>query len=305
MSVTVVIPTFRRPEGLRAAIQSVLTQSQQPDRLIVVDNAPEGGAACMTRTATAIARFDVEYIHEPKAGVSNARNAGLSAVDTRYVAFLDDDEIADPHWLCALLETAQTCDAGVVFGPLRGDAKAVPGVRGAMARRLYSRVGPESDTPIEAPFGCGNSLIDLAAIELPEQPFDPSLNETGGEDDVFFAMLKDQGVQFAWSARASGIEVVDGARAEWRYLAARSFAFGQGATQNCARRDRPNWLGVAFWMLVGLGQLAVFAPLAALTVLVRSKKAAEFVDRTIQAAGKVIWFDRFEPRFYGEAASTG
>jgi succinoglycan biosynthesis protein ExoM len=304
VSVSVIIPTFRRPAGLRAAIQSVLIQTHKPDQLIIVDNAPEGGAEAMVRTATAISKFDVTYVHEPRAGVSNARNAALAQVKTRYVAFLDDDEVADPHWLAALLETSQTCEAGAVFGPLRADAGAIPGVRGGLVRRLYSRVGPETDSPLDTPFGCGNSLIDLEAIELPETPFDPALNETGGEDDVFFAMLQDQGARFAWSARASAIEVVEPRRAEWRYLTARSFAFGQGATQHCARRQNPDWPGVAFWMLVGLAQLAVFAPLAGLAVLTRARKAAELIDRTIQAAGKMIWFDQFEPRFYGDAASV-
>ena len=41
--ISVVIPTFRRPDGLRCAVQSVLAQEGAPDfEVIVVDNAPEG-----------------------------------------------------------------------------------------------------------------------------------------------------------------------------------------------------------------------------------------------------------------------
>lgn len=304
MSVSVIIPTYKRPDGLRAALESVLMQTRTPDELIVVDNAPEGCAQSIVRNVAAVARFDVRYVAEPRAGVSNARNAGLAAASGRYIAFLDDDEIAFPSWLESLVKTAEREEASVVFGPLKGETPDAGGLRGALARRLYSRVGSDRDEVLDAPYGCGNSLFDRSAFELPEEAFDPALNETGGEDDVFFANLAGQGARFAWSARARAVETVPAHRTTWRHLLARSFAFGQGPTQNCARRDHPDWPGVAFWMLVGAVQLALFAPLAGLTALVRAPQAAVFIDKAVQAAGKLVWFGEFEPRFYGGAAST-
>lgn len=304
MSVSVIIPTFRRPEGLRAALESVLMQTRAPEELIVVDNAPEGCAQAIVRNVAAVARFKVSYVAEPRAGVSNARNAGLAAAQTRYIAFLDDDEIAFPSWLESLMKTAESQEADVVFGPLKGETPSAGGLRGALARRLYSRVGSDQDTMLDAPFGCGNSLVDLKSFNLPEQAFDPALNETGGEDDVFFAMLTDQGASYAWSARARAVETVPPHRTSWRHLLARSFAFGQGPTQTCARAERPDWAGVAFWMGVGAAQLAVFAPLAGLATLFRAPQAAALIDRAVQAAGKLIWFGEFEPRFYGSAATS-
>ena len=56
MSVSVVIPTYKRPEGLRLAIESVIAQSHQPDEILVVDNDPAGSARTMAATAKAVAR---------------------------------------------------------------------------------------------------------------------------------------------------------------------------------------------------------------------------------------------------------
>ena len=302
MSVSVVIPTFRRPEGLRRALESVIAQSRQPDRIVIVDNDPDGSAAGIAATGKAIAKCDVVYVHEPRPGVSNARNAGFAAAQSRYIAFLDDDEIASIDWLDALLNTASELDADVVFGPLRGEALDVSGLRGDLARRLYSRTGPEGDTLLGKPYGCGNSLIDCAAFDLPPAPFDPRMNASGGEDDVFFAMLARQGARFAWSARAHGVETVEAGRTSWRYLLARSFAFGQGATQSCRHGGSVNWPGVAFWMAVGLAQILVFAPMAALAALALPSRAAALFDRCVQGAGKLLWIEAFEPRFYGSAA---
>ena len=165
---------------------------------------------------------------------------------------------------------------------------------------LVRRVGPAQDCRLDKPFGCGNSLIDRDAFEIADRPFDPRMNTSGGEDDVFFALLARQGARFAWSARAVGIETVDATRTGWRYLLARSFAFGQGATQSCSRGGRMNWPGIVFWMGVGLAQTLVYGSLAGLTSLAMPRRAAEFLDRCVQGAGKFLWIEAFEPRFYGQ-----
>lgn len=294
MSVAVIIPTYHRPEGLKLALDSVQAQSRRPDAVIVVDNSADATARAMVA-----AYQGVSYVHEPRPGVANARNAALAATDARHIAFLDDDEIASPHWLAALMNTAGALDAGIVFGPLTARAEAGGPVKQHLLDRLYSRMGASEDTVLDKPFGCGNSLIDRSRFDLGDTPFDPALNETGGEDDAFFHDMMDQGARMAWSAEAWAVECVDPGRASLRYMLARSFAFGQGPTQTCARK--PNWPGVIAWMAIGLAQLAVFAPLALVMSLVSAERAATYLDKSAQAVGKVLWFDRFAPRFYGQA----
>lgn len=303
MSVSVILPTFRRPEGLRAALASLMAQSHQPDEIIVVDNDPDGSARTGVANAKAVARCKVVYVHAERPGVANARNAGWAAATSRYVAFLDDDEIASAGWLEALLASAEKLDASVVFGPLRGEAlDAATGLRGALAHRLYSRPGSSGDEKLAGPFGCGNSLVDRQSFNLPVAPFDPRMNVSGGEDDLFFAELGRQGAVFGWSAKAHAVETVEARRTSWRYLLARSFAFGQGATQAAANAKPRRITGIAFWMGVGLGQMVVFGAAAAVTSLTGSSAAAGWLDRAVQGAGKLFWVEAFEPQFYGEAA---
>lgn len=303
MSVSVILPTFRRPDGLRAALASLMAQSRQPDEIIVVDNDPDGSARTGVANAAAVARCPVAYVHAECPGVANARNAGWAAAKGRYIAFLDDDEIASAGWLEALMASADKLGANVVFGPLRGEAlDAATGLRGAMARRLYSRPGSTDDERLDEPFGCGNSLVDREAFDLPDAPFDPRMNVSGGEDDLFFAELARQGATFGWAARAHAVETVEASRTSWRYLLARSFAFGQGATQAAANARPRRFAGIAFWMAVGLGQMVVFGVAAAATSLTGSNAAAGWLDRAVQGAGKLFWIEAFEPRFYGIAA---
>lgn len=297
MSVAVIIPTYYRPEGLRAALDSVFAGSRQPDTVIVVDNSTDASAqpVCDSYDEPRLC-----FVHEPAPGVANARNAALRATDARYIAFLDDDEIASEHWLAALLHTAGALGADLVFGPLQARSPHTGGIKQHLLDRLYSRPGASEDHSLDKPFGCGNSLIDRHRLQLGATPFDAELNEVGGEDDAFFHAMMDQGARIAWSAQAHAVECVDPHRARWRYLLARSFAFGQGPAQTCARQTGKAWLGVAGWMAVGMAQFAIFAPLAMLTSLFNAQRSAVYIDKAAQAVGKVLWFDRLAPRFYGQ-----
>lgn len=303
MSVTVLVPTFRRPDGLARALRSLFAQTVRPDQIVVVDNAPEGGARSVTEALASASPVAIEYVHEPRAGVANARNAGFEAARGRFIVQLDDDESAAAHWLESLLIARDRLNAAVVFGPVRAQAPSSTGshasVRNAYISRLYSRTGPDVDQVLTRPRGCGNSLIDRREVSLPEPPFDPVANETGGEDDILFAALSRDGVRFGWAAGAEVIEHVEPRRANWRHLLLRSFAYGQGPSQNCFRRAQPDWPGLAAWMGIGAAQLVVYGLCALPARLISARACAACLDRTAKGAGKLVWMERFEPRFYG------
>ena len=197
MSVAVLIPTYRRNEALADVIRSVLVQTRLPDEILVVDNDPKGGARETVEGLSLDAAAPILYVHEPRPGVSNARNTGFARTQARFIAQLDDDETADVNWLETLLSARQTLDAPVIFGPVI--AQVSPNVRGqvrsAYMQRLYSRLGPSEDRVIEEPHGCGNALFDREALTLPDPVFDLAANEIGGEDDLLFARLKAGGAE--------------------------------------------------------------------------------------------------------------
>jgi len=54
--------------------------------------------------------WEVRVVREEKLGLSNARNRAIAEARGDYIIFVDDDETADPDWLCAferLIETVQ------------------------------------------------------------------------------------------------------------------------------------------------------------------------------------------------------
>src|SRR5690606_20411702 len=84
--------------------------------VVLVDNDPDASALECLR---ALNDPRVAVVHEPRAGVANARNAGLRAAKGELIAFLDDDEIAPAGWLAELLRVQAEHNADVVFGPVR------------------------------------------------------------------------------------------------------------------------------------------------------------------------------------------
>jgi glycosyltransferase involved in cell wall biosynthesis len=116
-AVSIIIPTFRRPARALVAARSALAQTcSLAFEIVLVDNDPAGSAMGPLRALT---DPRITVVHEPGAGVANARNAGLRVARADIIAFLDDDEIAPPAWLGALLRVQKLSGADVVFGPVR------------------------------------------------------------------------------------------------------------------------------------------------------------------------------------------
>lgn len=299
--VAVVIPTLRRLESLERALRSLTLQAGR-ERLIaqvvVVDNSPEGSAR--EAAAAWAGALPLTYVHEPRPGVATARNAGLAQVSAPYVAFLDDDEEAPPHWLSTLLATHKALAADVTFGPWRGRAEAAPAWKRAYLDAFFSRVGPEMSGPTDERYGCGNSLMTRATTLIGPAPFDPAYDQVGGEDDRLYQTLTARGARFVWAAEAWVYEHAPPHRCSIRYALRRAFSFGQTPTTDCLHVG--DWKGALRWMAIGAGQAAVYGLAAGAMWLAGAKGRLAMTDRAVRGLGKVVWW--ITPRFYGQAEVT-
>jgi GT2 family glycosyltransferase len=97
-------------------------QQSPPGQIIVVDNS-DG------RTAEAeVSRFaGVQYLHEPRPGLSVARNAGIRASTGALIAFTDDDVEPCPSWTAEIVRAFSGAQVEAVTGlvlPARLDTPA-------------------------------------------------------------------------------------------------------------------------------------------------------------------------------------
>jgi hypothetical protein len=103
--ITAVVCTRERPGALARCLDSLIAQRYPAFRVLVVDNAPITGATAEV-TRAAARRGPVDYLREERLGRSFARNAAVRGLPGEILAWIDEDAVADPHWLaeiaCAL-----------------------------------------------------------------------------------------------------------------------------------------------------------------------------------------------------------
>ncbi|ANP47675.1 glycosyltransferase family 2 protein [Candidatus Viadribacter manganicus] len=295
IKVSVLIPTFRRPDSFLRAVRSAFAQRGIASfEIIAIDNSPEGSALSTFRRLEAEASVPFRWAHEPKPGVAQARNAALKLARGEFVAWLDDDEEASPDWLSSLIGVRRKTGAQSVFGPVLARAHQDT-INAEFYEQLYTRSGPREDGACEA-YGIGNSLQPRAMFDA-LHPFDARSDQRGGEDDALFASWADAGATFAWASNAKVIEHLGAERTHLAYGLKRAFAYGQGPCELAwSARNMP---ALARHMCIGAAQAIVFGAASVVVAAGSTSRALTLLDRAARGAGKVFWF--WEQRFYGQA----
>ncbi len=87
MDISVVIPTYNRYKVLKRALESVLAQSYPAKEIIVIDDGSNDD------TSEIVKEFPgIKYHFQKNSGVSSARNRGIKASTSEWIAFLDSDD---------------------------------------------------------------------------------------------------------------------------------------------------------------------------------------------------------------------
>lgn len=110
MTFSIIIATCGRPDRLRRSMSAVCRAALRAPgahELLVVDNAPARDAAGPVRELAASAAMPVRYLETRPRDKARALNAGIEAARNRWLAFTDDDTLADDGWLAAAARFAQ------------------------------------------------------------------------------------------------------------------------------------------------------------------------------------------------------
>jgi glycosyltransferase involved in cell wall biosynthesis len=112
VTVGVVITTYNHARFLSESLASVARQTRRIDDVVVVDDGSSDDPAAV------VSRFPgARLIRQDNRGLAAARNAGLAALDTTYVVFLDADDRLAPHAsACGLACFGRASDCGFVYG---------------------------------------------------------------------------------------------------------------------------------------------------------------------------------------------
>ena len=99
--VSVIVPTYNRPDRLRTALASLVAQTYQDFEVIIVNDA---GCDVGAVVAACADRYRITTItHDRNRGLAAARNSGVRAAKGAYIAYLDDDDRYLPNHLETLV----------------------------------------------------------------------------------------------------------------------------------------------------------------------------------------------------------
>lgn len=121
--VSIIICTYGRAALLERTLLSLARVSGigQAEVLVVDNGSPDDTASVAKRCAEALAgQVPIRCIHEPRQGLSIARNTGIAHARAPILAFLDDDAVPVSGWLSALRQSVRAHPrAGAFGGPVQ------------------------------------------------------------------------------------------------------------------------------------------------------------------------------------------
>lgn len=123
VKISIIIPVYNAEEYLDRCLHSVLDQDFTSFEVILVDDgSTDASALICDRYSSTDPRFVT--LHQPNAGVSAARNAGINMAQGEYVMFLDADDALLPY----ALENMMDCigEEDVVVGGYGAFIEGVP-----------------------------------------------------------------------------------------------------------------------------------------------------------------------------------
>lgn len=189
-----VVPTLAADSALQECLRSLEAQTCRDFEVVIVDNSGRG-----------LARREV--LGSPVAVIENSRNAGFGAAINQgmrasrapFLATLNDDAVAAPRWLEALLEAIEPRpDAGMCASQVRlagldflDSAGMLVCADGSSKQRGHRQPAGRFAEPGEALLPSGSAALYRRAM----------LEEIGGFDEDFFLYCEDTdlGLRARWA----------------------------------------------------------------------------------------------------------
>lgn len=234
MKFSVVIPTRRRPQHLRACLESLaaVDYPRTDFEVIVVD---DGGGVPADLIEHARQRLTLRLLTQEHQGPATARNFGVASARGTYVAFTDDDCTVDRNWLrameAALLDHPDAIVGGATLSSTGSSVYAVASQE--IVDFLYEYY---AEAPTKLRFFATNNVACRRDLLLSMGGFDESFPRAAAEDRDLCERWNDAGRPFHFENQAIATHHLE---SSLTHYVRQHLRYGQGATHlNRARQQR-------------------------------------------------------------------
>jgi len=258
MKISVVIPTHNpRQDYISRVLGALATQTLPPDywELIVVDN---GSKVPVSAEIFGQLPLRGRVIREEKLGLAYARMAGIEAAQGDLIAFVDDDNILDDHYLESAVEIFSVHpEVGAVGGMVVPEFEITPPdwVKAHPTLLALRDLGGEfivsdwknksGDYPWCAPFGAGMVLRRHCAARYLQQTGEGASLDVGRQGTAQLGACEDAdlilrgvlrtGFEVAYSPKLTVTHLIPKRRLDFSYLSRLAFESGVVWGKFCVR----------------------------------------------------------------------
>ncbi|HEX2585029.1 MAG TPA: glycosyltransferase [Steroidobacteraceae bacterium] len=296
-SITVCIPTYKRPERLRALLGDIVQQTWPCNEVVVVDNDPDESAratvdAFAKEMAAIRSTLAVHYDVQPVKNISLTRNRTIALAKSEWLAFIDDDERAPSNWLQLMMSAAATYQADGILAPV---VPTVPENAPAWIKRGRFYDLPRAATGQVVPannYKFGNVLLRGQVLRDETGPFDPAYGTTGGEDGDLLCRLELKGIKLIWSDDAVVYEPVEEKRLSAKWLWMRAMRGGQDFARHTSggRYGTVGFSGKIIFVARAFVQLVIASILSLLVLPLGVHRAMRWIIKVAANFGKLSYF---------------
>jgi glycosyltransferase involved in cell wall biosynthesis len=240
--VSIVLCTYNRADMLGPALESLVrqeTHGQFRFEVVVVDDGSTDGTQVTLQKIVKDSQVPIRCLRGEGRGIAAARNTGVAAASGEWLAFFDDDQLAEPNWLEELRACAGQAGVDVVGGAVRLHLpdeeirKISPFCRATLGE---TNGGRKLGKCFRKTFpGSGNMLVRATVFQAVGQ-FDESWTR-GGSDIELTARLRRAGLEAWFTPKAIVYHHVPAYRLKESYFFWRSIRCGE----NFANRDFREW----------------------------------------------------------------
>ena len=229
MLISVCMCTYKRPT-LEKTLKS-LCEQEVPDgctlEVVVVDNdIEESGRAICEASNNVTDSITIRYFVNAERNLASVRNSSMENAEGELLAFIDDDEWAEPDWIMSLYSALNLYDADAVFGKVNviyPDSSPDWIADGDMFGKDSHATGA-----VLKKGATSNALLKASWVKAEDgYRFDPIFGKSGGEDTDFFHRIASAGGKLVFDNAAVVSETVEPHRLNLEYLKKQNIRIGQ------------------------------------------------------------------------------